>query len=242
MKQITLYNSASHETIAVEITDTMFENLENTVLIRDFETFNLVSTIPDDVKLLRKLEQEFEDNEFETIYKELPTEDLDPKAIDSKFVEYFYKCVKEKYPSFNELSDDKKTSVCLVLCTRFSVFVFSKQQKSKKSEVNFELTFGEDYAKRIVNLFNSLSLDDPDSIQNFSFGLEKVQQDMLNDPRRRAGFDTLMIGLSTTIQDIASVFINDPKAENINLVEAFKNGVNNQDKASLKEKLTKVIK
>lgn len=243
MKQIVLYNSALHETIAVEITDAMFDNLENTVLIKDYETFNLVSTIPDDVKLLRKLEQEFEDNEFETIYKELPTEGVDPKAIDAKFVEYFYKCVKEKYPVFNELSDEKKTSVCLVLCTRFSIFVFSKQKKdNEKLEINTDLTFGEEYAKRIINLFNSLSLDDPDSIQNFSIELEKVEQDMLNDPRRRAGFDTLMLGLSTSIQDIASVFINDPNADSINLVEAFKNGVNNKDKASLKEKLTSVIK
>lgn len=243
MTQITLYNSTTHESVVVDVPESIANDLENTVVINGFESFKFVSTIPEAVKQLREYEQVFEDAEFETIYKDLPTEGLDPKTIDSKFVEYFYNCIKEKYPELNGLEKGKKESVCLALCTRFSVFVFSKQKKIKEEskEVTSDLCFGEDYANRIIGLFKALSLDDAESILNFSTNLEKIEQSMLEDKRRRAGFDAMMLGLSTSIQDIASVFINDPNAENINLIEAFKKSTDSKDKDIIKGKLEKVI-
>lgn len=242
MTQITLYNQVTHESVVVDVPETIANDLENIIMISGFDSFKLVNTIPENVQQLRKYKQEFEDNEFETIYKDLPTEGLDPKAIDSKFVEYFYKCIKEKYPKLEELDENKKTAVCLALCTRFSVFVFSKQnENNKKEETIPDTCFGEDYANRIINLFKELSLDNPESILNFSTSLEQIENDMLNDKRRRAGFDAMMLGLSTSIQDIATVFIGDPNTENVNLIEAFKKSTDSKDKDAIKGKLEKVI-
>lgn len=248
MKQVIFYNTITKEAAAVELPESLAENFDNVVLVNNYETFSLKSTIPDDIKKLRNLEQQFEEKEFNTIYESWyhsPSsfEEIE-KTYDESFKEYFNGCVEEKYPEINELEQSKKDSVCLTLKTRFLAYMFNKQSETEKLEETDEsqICFGKDYANRIIALFKSLSLDDPVSICTFSDGLEKIENAMLSDKRRRAGFDSLMLGLSSAIQDIATIFISDPNKESVNIVEAFKNSVNNKDKKILKTKLEKVIK
>lgn len=247
MVQLTLYNSTTHENIIINVPESIANDLENTIIINGFETFNLVNTIPENIKALRDYEQEFEEKEFDTLYdswffKPASFNDI-ASNFEKSFNEYFTGCIKEKYPNLDKLSDKQKESILITLRTRFMVYMFNKQYENEHKEDKIEEVscFGEDYAHRIIKLFKELSLDDAESILNFSTNLEKTEQSMLNDTRRRAGFDAMMLGLSTAIQDIASVFINDPNAENINLIEAFKNSSNSKDKDTVKSKLEKVI-
>ena len=247
MKQVTLYNTITHEGVSVELSNSMVDDLEHTVLVSNYETFRLVSTIPGDVKQLREYEQKFEDNEFKTIYESWfnsPSsfEEIAEK-FEERFTEYFNECAKEKYPELDNLDQSKKDSVCLTLRTRFLAYLFSRQNENNNKEDAIEesgLCFGKDYSKKMIDLFKILSLDDPMSIQKFSDGLADVEKQMLNDKRRRAGFDTIMLGITATLQDIAGVFINDPTKESVNLVEAFKNATS-KDRLALKDKLEAAI-
>lgn len=245
MKAI-LYNKKTTEETFIDIPESMADDLSHTVLIHNFETFDLVSNVPKEQLDLRAARVEFAKNEFDTIYKDVffsPknfTDIID--KFEPEFRKYVSQCITKKYP---DLNNDKLDSTILALQTNFLAYMMEKQQKVQdiENEENDQTDpcYLLDYANRLTKLFETLLLDDPSSIYEFSDGLSEIEQKMSLDKRRHAGFDLLMHGISDAVQLLTGVFVEDPTKEPINLVLAFKNIPNNKDRDSLKKKISDII-
>lgn len=246
--KVELCHTVSTETIELDLPELFVNDLEHVVVISEGEAFQLVSTIPEDVKAKNMVRKEFEDKEFETLrltyYKDL-NEDEDPDKFEQDFNTKVKDVINEKYQSQIDFFTD---AVIHTLCVHFVVYAICKNREEKLAEKNeaqkSDKCYAKDYAKRLINLFRILSFNEPGSIRRFSEELNTLEKFMQSDTRRHAGYDKLFAGVHATVTQLANVFITNGTEQKINLVRAFEDvaqGEDNEDRKRLISKISEII-
>ena len=247
--KLELCHTLSTETIQIDVPEAFANDLEHVVMIKDGEAFQLKSTIPDEIKKKNELRKKFEDNEFEylrTNYYEDLDEDADPEEFEKDFTDHVKIIIYERYPELKAVITDD--SIYHTLCVHFVVYAVCKNREEKMNQKNeaqkSDRCYAKDYAKRLLNLFRSLSFSEPGSMTKFSAELNDVEQFMQRDERRHAGYDKLFAGITATVSQLANVFITDDGEQKINLVKAFEDvaqGEDNPDRQQLIHKISGII-
>lgn len=256
---IKFLNTITHEEYPCELPDSMVENIDHTFAYINDTIYGFFSTIPEELKDQEECKKEVKDKLFPVLrfsyfnYK-LPI-DI-PSNFDEKFDQVLDNLLQKKYPEIYQRIERNKNNFYGECRALFLAYVFDNVQKEEKALKSHrkDECFCKDYALRIIDMFKNLSLDEIPSIEIFSATLSKLDQEMLIDDRRKAGYRLILAGLANTISKLTSIFITNPGEKPINLVNAFReavttpgeiaagvNGTNNSDKTNYIEKIKVII-
>jgi len=243
---IKFLNTITHEEYQCELPDSMVENIDHTFAYINDTIYGFFSTIPEELKDQEECKKEVKDKLFPVLrfsYFNYKTPIDVPSNFDTKFNQVLDNLLQKNYPEIYQRIEKNKDNFYSECRALFLAYVFDNVEKEKKTaEIQRkDECFCKDYALRIIDMFKNLSLDEIPSIETFSSTLSKIDQEMLLDDRRRAGYRLLLTGLADAISKLNSVFITKPGETSINLVKVFKENINNPDRATYIEKIKVII-
>ena len=137
-------------------------------------------------------------------------------------------------------------SIARTIASHFVPYAAMRERDKAMSEANEKAKMDEnymcDYAMRILDMFNSLHLGDPNSVRGFSAKLTEIKRFMEIDSRRHAGYDRLMKGIAEAVNKLSQVFITDNGESKIDLVKAFSDVThNNEELQKVKDKFNTIM-
>lgn len=244
---ISIYDKDTLATFRVELPPTT-TNIKNLVIVDEQNnSYELTSTVPDEVLKKNKLREEFESKEFDKLYQNFPNIlefNKDPEMAE-KLVLMIMMTIKTDYAELEKMPNLE--GIARTIASHFVPYASSRAREKQMKDANDKLkqdsNYCKDFALRILAMFSELDISNPNSVRGFSEKLSSIKKFMDIDPRRHAGQVRLLRGIAETVNKLSQVFLTEEGESKIDLVKAFTDiQKNNEELLKVKGKFNTIMK